>query len=46
LLHHIFAVAGKLRFPLSQQQKHHIPRTLNDIPLGFIDIMLSGFAAN
>jgi thiamine kinase-like enzyme len=28
LLHHIFAVAGKLRFPLSQPQKRHIPRTL------------------
>jgi hypothetical protein len=28
LLHHIFVVAGKLRFPLSQPQKRHIPRTL------------------
>jgi hypothetical protein len=31
LLHHIFVVAGKLRFPLSQPQKRHIHRTLSDI---------------
>jgi hypothetical protein len=31
LLHHIFTVAGKLRFPLSQPQKRHIPRTLGEI---------------
>ena len=28
LLHHIFAVAGMLRIPLSQPQKRRIPRTL------------------
>ena len=31
LLHHIFAVAGMLRIPLSQLQKRRIPRTLCEI---------------
>jgi len=31
LFHHIFAVAGMLRIPLSQQQKRRISRTLDDI---------------
>jgi hypothetical protein len=31
LLHNIFEVAGKLRFPLSQSQNRHIPVTLSEI---------------
>ena len=43
LLHHIFAVAGNLRFPLSQPQKRQLPRTLGEIP---IDIIKNNFYNN
>jgi hypothetical protein len=35
-LHHIFSVAGKLRFPLSQPQKRHIPKTLCEIKIELV----------
>jgi len=35
-LHHIFAVAGMLRIPLSQPQKRRQPRTLGEINIDCI----------